>query len=167
MTDINLKDLTKEQLEDLKEQIDDRIHKEEETLSKPWIWDTYWNIDADGHIYCDAWHNYEYQQDQWDMWNVYKSKANTEIAVKKQKIITKLNRKIKKKNAEVYKNFNLYYVPYIMEIKGESSWYSQWHIIDTNLDIKPIYILEPMKGEDVKDFMEMNYREDIAFILNH
>jgi len=159
--DINIKDLTKEQREDLKKQLD-WYEEKSKTIWDMKDWDSYYYIDE----YCNV-DEIEYNWDDDNnliaVWNWFLTREKAEKELEKRKAIVRINKRINELNdwwipdLEDYGEYNIYY---------NNNLYAKCYWWDFTTYRKESHAIKYMQTEEIAEEIIKEYKNDLDIIFD-
>lgn len=160
--DINIKDLSEEQREDLEQQLEE-YKEENKTVWDLKEWDEYCRIDGEGDVSCGPRDDYWADRDRLNIWNVFVTAEEAKKEVEKRKAIVKVNKKIDELNDGWTPDWednkepmrNIYY-----DFDNKAYW------IARNKSISKSLSLNYIKSRNDAKYIIENMEEELNIIFN-
>ena len=163
--DINIKDLTKEQKENLKKQF---AEEQTKTIRDIKAWDSYYYIGGNWAIYYNT---YEADNDNNNvnnnntiaMWNWFLTKQEAEKEVEKRKAIVRINNRIDELNDwwipdwDDHYKYNIYY---------NNNLYAKCYKCDFTTYRKESHAIKYMQTEEIAEEIIKEYKNDLDIIFD-
>ena len=167
--DINIKDLTKEQREDLKKQLD-WYEETPKTIRYIKDWDDYYYIGGNWAMYYSI---YEDENDNNNnnndsnttiaIWNAFLTKQEAEKEVEKRKAIVRINNRIDELNDwwipdwDDHYKYNIYY---------NNNLYAKCYKCDFTTYRKESHAIKYMQTEEIAEEIIKEYKNDLDIIFD-